>query len=215
MDRNELIKKLYLSGMTCAEVGRKVGLSGGGVIHQLRRMSVPRRPQGTMRPGRVEIIGEIASVELVNAKVVAIVDAADAGLVRGPRWFLEQNGYIGADIDGKRERLHRLIARPTGGLIVDHINHNKLDNRRSNLRCVTYTENGQNRSGPNSVSTTGVRGVFRSRTPGKYRVQLVKDGTVHYLGTYDSKGAAEEAAVRWRAENAPHSKDARDAALLA
>lgn len=39
------------------------------------------------------------------------------------------------------EYLHRLIANPADGLVVDHVNHNGLDNRRENLRVVTQGEN--------------------------------------------------------------------------
>ena len=42
-------------------------------------------------------------------------------------------------------RLHRLIANPPKGLVVDHINGNRLDNRRKNLRVCTSAQNAVNR----------------------------------------------------------------------
>lgn len=41
-------------------------------------------------------------------------------------------------------RMHRLIIGAPDGMIVDHINHNRLDNRRQNLRIVTPSENMRN-----------------------------------------------------------------------
>jgi hypothetical protein len=54
--------------------------------------------------------------------------------------------------------LHRLIAKPKNGLIVDHINRNRLDDRRENLRCIPKSSNGYNRNRP-SNNTSGVVGV--------------------------------------------------------
>jgi hypothetical protein len=42
--------------------------------------------------------------------------------------------------------MHRLIMKPPTNMEIDHINHDTLDNRRSNLKIVTTRENGNNRS---------------------------------------------------------------------
>ena len=75
-----------------------------------------------------------------------LIDDADRPLVDGGWWRLNSNGYlIGYDNDtGKPVLLHRAIMRPPKSLVVDHINGNKLDNRRSNLRIVTYRVNSLN-----------------------------------------------------------------------
>lgn len=52
--------------------------------------------------------------------------------------------YCLATKDRKPFYLHRFIMDTPKGLIVDHINHNGLDNRKSNLRNCTYKENRQN-----------------------------------------------------------------------
>lgn len=74
-------------------------------------------------------------------------------------------------------RLHRwLLGLDTfdRNIIVDHINHDTLDNRRDNLRIVEARKNSSNRGGANKNSKTGTRNVsFINR---KYLVQIMKDG---------------------------------------
>lgn len=52
--------------------------------------------------------------------------------------------YCYISINKKIVALHRYVMNCPNGLVVDHLNHNTLDNRRSNLRVVTYGENLRN-----------------------------------------------------------------------
>ena len=47
-------------------------------------------------------------------------------------------GYCVTKIDGNPKRIHRLVIKAEKGKIVDHINNNRLDNRRENLIITTY-----------------------------------------------------------------------------
>lgn len=71
----------------------------------------------------------------------AIVDKEDYDRVSKYRWYYN-NGYAVSDFG---VRMHRFIMNPPHDMVVDHINHNRLDNRRSNLRICTQFENSQNR----------------------------------------------------------------------
>jgi hypothetical protein len=67
--------------------------------------------------------------------------------IKNYKWGLDGDGYANGGGDGKKHiRLHRLIiGEPIEGHTIDHINHDILDNRKQNLRFVTYCQNGWNR----------------------------------------------------------------------
>lgn len=91
--------------------------------------------------------------------------------------------------------LHRLIFGITDQTIkVDHKKHNKrneakYDNRKSNLRIVTLSQNGQNRS-LQSNNTSGVAGVTWSKSHNKWMSQIGINGKTLYLGVYSNKDDA-------------------------
>jgi hypothetical protein len=106
--------------------------------------------------------------------------------------------------------LHREILGVPPGLEVDHRNHDRLDNRRENLRPATRSQNEQNRAGANTQSSTGIRGV-EVRRPTKsgprYRAVVWVDGRRCHLGTFDTPEAAGEAAARARRVVFTHSAE--------
>lgn len=76
-----------------------------------------------------------------------LVDEKDLENVKKYKWFL-QNGYPATKIDGKIVKMHRYLLGITNPKVeIDHINHNILDNRRSNLRVCTHAQNLKNRKG--------------------------------------------------------------------
>lgn len=89
--------------------------------------------------------------------------------------------------------LHGLLMKPTKGMHVDHINGNKLDNRRINLRVVTPQQNQLNRQGPNRNNTSGVRGVnycpqLSASRP--WRAQITVNGKNSHLGLFATRDEA-------------------------
>lgn len=139
----------------------------------------------------------------------AIVDNDDYDLANSHIWRLSDSGYAMHQTanSGKRAYvwLHKLIL-PTEGQ-VDHINRDKLDCRKENLRPATNALNAQNVDGRGS---SGFRGVyFDKRKKSKpWMASCMVNGIVNYLGMYATAQEAHQIVVRFRAENMPFSEDA-------
>lgn len=82
--------------------------------------------------------------------------------------------------------MHRVVNNTPDGLFTDHINRNKLDNRKENLRNAT---NSQNQSNRRFIGKFGFKGVHASRE--KYRARIKDGNKLLNLGTFTT---AEEAA---------------------
>jgi hypothetical protein len=91
--------------------------------------------------------------------------------------------------------MHRMVNKTPDGLVTDHINRDKLDNRRENLRTCTDIQNRYNR-GKYSNNTSGVLGVTWDKARNKWQAQIrVKNKNIH-LGRYVSLQGA-TLARRW------------------
>lgn len=118
-------------------------------------------------------------------KGYAFVDDADFDLVSKYKWHSHE-GYAMTNmyIDKKTTlvRMHHLIMGKSKGLDVDHINRNRADNQRSNLRIVTRSENLRN--GVNSLNTSGVRGICWHKSAQKWCVEFKINKKKIYLGLF-------------------------------
>lgn len=119
-----------------------------------------------------------------------IIDGSDYSLVSSiASWYIDGHGYAYTLMaDGSRLFMHRLLCPQ--GEVVDHINQVRLDNRRSNLRPATRSQNAINR-GKTKASKTGYKGVFKVKS-GKFVAAIRANYTLYHIGTYKT---AEEAAV--------------------
>lgn len=108
------------------------------------------------------------------------IDEADAAVLSQHRWYVHR--YVATHVGQKTIYLHRLLMNPQPGLEVDHINNDKLDNRRSNLRVVTHSINERNKPA-RGFSKTGLRGVERTRQ-GRFSAYMCVDGKMERLGVY-------------------------------
>ncbi len=95
-------------------------------------------------------------IQPAKRNLAALVDDCDAGWLSKYAWWLKPAGYAFTTIDGKNIYMHRMILDAKPGEITDHINRNRLDNRRVNLRRCTQAQNCVNRP---TQSKTGFRGV--------------------------------------------------------
>lgn len=93
----------------------------------------------------VDTINKIVIGKATNTGNEFIVDLEDFAKIKDLSWYESSVGYMHHKGQGKVLQLHRIITNAPEGMVVDHINHNKLDNRKSNLRICTQAENCQNR----------------------------------------------------------------------
>ena len=105
-------------------------------------------------------------------------------------------GRVRRGPDGKNWTiyLHRAIMQlPPSSMVVDHINHNTLDNRKVNLRVCNQFQNQMNRSGATSRSKSGSRGISQYGKRGKWVAKISVDGESVYLGSFPDKASASTA----------------------
>jgi hypothetical protein len=124
---------------------------------------------------------------------VALVDDEDYEYLCQFRWHsAQQKGYTQYAIrhlwrDGKRTTttMHQDILNPSLGMVSDHINGNGLDNRRSNLRVCTASNNCMNRKPQNGSSV--YKGVSLHTKGGKWAARIKTKGKIYNLGHFNSE----------------------------
>lgn len=119
--------------------------------------------------------------------LITIIDDSDSAIVQQHSWHASfKNGTPYAqssikDESGKYKNvlLHRKLMNAGSDQIVDHINGNTLDNRRSNLRFATSAENARNKRSSSKYGHSGVRKVN-----GSWNALISPNGIDIALGTY-------------------------------
>lgn len=116
----------------------------------------------------------------------AIIDSNDIDLISKYKWGVKFNKgkYYVRNVKNKIY-LHQLIMNSKGKGIIDHINHNPLDNRKLNLRFANSKINNINISIP-SNNTSGVVGVVFDKTRNKWKSQIFLDYKNKFLGRFDN-----------------------------
>jgi hypothetical protein len=125
----------------------------------------------------------------------AIVSDEDYDLVNQHKWYYDKTtGYAKRDVrvDGKRKciYMHRFINSTNDGELTDHINGNRLDNQRNNLRSCNFTQNHANKKIESKFSSK-YKGVYWQKNRSKWIAMIRINRKGHYLGCFtDEKEAA-------------------------
>lgn len=126
------------------------------------------------------------------------VDECDKDLA-AHSWHTDKDGYVVRTVGWpiqRTESIHRTImTRELGRSMpskefVDHIDRNRLNNKRNNLRPTSNSQNACNR-GPSSNNTTGYKGVTKAGV--KWQAQIMAQGMPLYLGRYSTPEQAAKA----------------------
>ena len=129
-----------------------------------------------------------------------LIDAEDYEKVKDYCWCISKGKkweYAMTRIDNKTILLHRLIMDPQSDMLVDHINGNTLDNRKSNLRICTNQQNCFNHT-VSCNNSSGYTGVAWHRLANKWQVYIRFNKKTLYLGLFENIDDA--VAVRKQAE---------------
>lgn len=135
-------------------------------------------------------------IELSNSNKVVLVDTANYGWLNRYNWYLHPKGYAESRIENENILMHRLILglRKHDGMQTDHANRDKLDNRRSNLRCATRS---QNRANSKKREKEGIRSQFKgvswTKSTSKWRAVVICNGQSIHLGYFHDEEEAAHA----------------------
>jgi hypothetical protein len=127
---------------------------------------------------------------------VALVDDEDYAWLSQSRWACLKIGYASAKIDGKQCYMHRIITGAQPGQYVDHIDGNKLNNQRTNLRLCTCRQNHWNKPKQTTHKQwKGQRSIYKGveRIPNKWRARIKANGERIHIGVFDSEIEAAKA----------------------
>ena len=113
-----------------------------------------------------------------------LIDIEDIERVKQYKWHMKYNGntHVEGKINGKVIQLHRFIMNEiNSNILIDHINRNPLDNRKSNLRKCNRSENNSNRK-IHTNNKLGIKNIDYHQ--GQYRVSISKNGKQKCYGHY-------------------------------
>ena len=147
-------------------------------------------------PNEIIVHEDYAEIVIYNQKCEEVartlIDIDDVDKIKNYKWCLKAQGYIHSGSKSKIINLHRLIMDCPDDMVVDHINHNKLDNRKSNLRICTHHQNSMNIS-KHSNNTSGVSGINWRKDEQKWVARIGINNKRLFLGYFNTKKEAIEA----------------------
>jgi hypothetical protein len=136
----------------------------------------------------------------LNRNSQAKVDDKNYEWLNQWEWKLDGQGYavrlVWQNNTCVRIAMHRIINHTQKGMVTDHINHDRLDNREDNLRSCTWQQNCQHRA-ISKVNKSGIKGVYWNKNLKKWhaRIGTTIEGVYKqkHLGFFSSKNLAAKA----------------------
>ncbi len=125
----------------------------------------------------------------------AIVDPEDFDELNKHKWYAREAGHTFYAVRSIRKnninvttvQMHRQIINPPDGRVVDHKNHEGLDNRKVNLRPATRAQNAWNSINLPKNGSSKYRGVKYSKANGKFRAAINVNGKRIHLGYFENE----------------------------
>lgn len=142
----------------------------------------------------------------------ALIDDDDFEMINLFKWCAHKahKAYYAVAVhrdEDRKQRLilmHRLIMNASKGTIVDHINHDTLDNRKSNLRFCTHSQNIRNQRIQSRKKSSKYKGVTLVKSNGRWasyiKVKNKRIGLGYYENEIDAARAYNKAALKYHKE---------------
>jgi len=137
-----------------------------------------------------------AEIILYNKKCEEVsrvkIDLEDVEKIKDTKWYLKHGYAVGTVNDGKKLHLHRFIVNCPRDYFVDHINGDRLDSRKYNLRICTKAENSRNNLRKGKL----INGIgFNVNKSGKWTATIMVDYKYIWLGTFKTEQEAIHARI--------------------
>lgn len=133
------------------------------------------------------------------AKDECLIDDQDYANLSKYTWYISKQGYVyrnqskeerKSSGNSNTKRLSRLLLCAKEGEQVDHINGNKLDNRKSNLRIATHAQNQRNRPKFKRHASSIYKGVYWHNKKRIWRTSISYENKIIYIGEFKSELSA-------------------------
>ena len=120
---------------------------------------------------------------LLRNGAIALVDDEDYDYIKQRKWSLNNTGYATSSLGF----MHRVIIGTPTGMCTDHINHDKLDNRKSNLRICTKSQNQGNLKIITRKKSSKYKGVSWCKKAQRWMVKINDNGKQRHVGVFKSE----------------------------
>jgi len=181
-------------------------LSGGTAIEHVIKIRIPDRLEKIvviplLLYRRLRYGYTFRRIPLTQGKY-AIVDNDDYYGLNRCKWYAARGGRTFYAVRGYRSKtqkkrltisMHNCIIPVPDGYIIDHINHNGLDNRKKNLRAATQAQNARNARYPKMNCSSRYRGVWYNRQTKKWRATIVVNRKRKQIGYFKDEIQAAKA----------------------
>lgn len=132
-----------------------------------------------------------------KAMHIILVDKEDYKRIKMFRWTIDNHGYAvskaySGTSSGLRVKMHRLIMSFPDGLMIDHRDMNKLNNKKENLRICNKSTNSANRF-TQSNNKLKIKGVTFRKDRNKYRATIGFNNKQYFLGNFETAEDAKSA----------------------